>query len=58
MGDLLSGKRRVRPDEGFLMAAVYGAASMTIFLLLGIIGYVFFRGFRIVSLRFLLSVTD
>ncbi len=58
MGDLLSGKRRVRPDEGFLMAAVYGAASMTIFLLLGIIGFVFFRGFRIVSLRFLLSVTD
>ncbi len=58
MGDLLSGKGRVRPDEGFLMAAVYGAASMTIFLLLGIIGYVFFRGFRIVSLRFLLSVTD
>jgi len=40
------------------MAAVYGAASMTIFLLLGIIGYVFFRGFRIVSLRFMLSVTD
>lgn len=40
------------------MAAVYGAASMTIFLLLGIIGYVFFRGFRMVSLRFLVSVTD
>ncbi|MDE7351478.1 MAG: phosphate ABC transporter permease PstA [Acetatifactor sp.] len=58
MGDLLSGKRRVRPGEGFLMAAVYGAASMTIFLLLGIIGYVFFRGFRMVSLRFLVSVTD
>lgn len=58
MGDLISGKRRKRPGEGFLLAAVYGAASMTIFLLLGIIGYVFFRGFRMVSLRFLLSVSD
>lgn len=58
MGELLSGKKRIRPGEGFLLAAVYGAASMTIFLLLGIMGYVFFRGFRMVSLRFLISVTD
>lgn len=55
--DTLYQKRR-RPGEAFVMAAVYGAASMAVLLLAGIIGYVFFKGFRVVSLRFLTSVTS
>ena len=47
-----------RPGELFLEAAVYGAACISVFLLLGIVGYVFFRGFRGLSLRFFVSVTS
>jgi len=54
---LLTGKRR-RPAELFLLAAVYGAAGVSVFLLLGIIGYVFFQGYRFLSLDFLTSVTS
>ena len=54
---------RMRQDNGrlctlFLLAAVYGAASFSVVLLLGIAGYVFFRGFRELSIRFFLSVTS
>ncbi len=55
-GSLYRGRRR--PGEVFLGAAVYGAAYFAVFLLLGIVGYVFFRGFRGLSIRFFLSVTS
>lgn len=51
-------RKRRRPAELFLLAAIYGAAHLAVFLLLGIIGYVFFSGFRSVSLRFFFSVTS
>lgn len=51
-------QKRRKPAELFLWAAVYGAAYFSVFLLLGIIGYIFFRGFRVLSLRFLTSVTS
>lgn len=51
-------RRRRKPGELFLLAAMYGAAYFSMFLLLGIIGYVFSRGFPILSLRFLTSVTS
>lgn len=54
---ILIGKRR-RPLEAFLLAAVYGAAGLSVLLLLGIIGYVFFRGFRHLSFRFFTTVTS
>ena len=44
--------------EAFLLAAVYGAACLSVFLLLGIVGYVFFRGFRYLSLDFLTTVSS
>lgn len=55
--DTLYQKRR-RPAEAFLMAAIYGAASIAVLLLLGIIGYVFFKGFRVLSIEFLTTVTS
>lgn len=51
-------QKRKRPVESFLMAAIYGAASIAVILLLGIIGYVFLKGFRVVSPAFLTSVTS
>lgn len=51
-------RRRIRPAEVFLEAAVYGAASVSLLLLPGIVGYVFLRGFRTVSFRFLTTVTS
>ena len=48
----------MHPGTVFLLAAVYGATSFSVVLLLGIAGYVFFRGFRELSLRFFLSVTS
>ncbi len=44
--------------EAFLLAAVYGAACLSVFLLLGIVGYVFFRGFRCLSLDFFTTVSS
>lgn len=55
--DSLYQKRR-RPGELFGWAAIYGASSLSVFLLLGLIGYVSFRGFRVLSIRFLTSVTS
>lgn len=51
-------RKGMRPGTLFLLAAVYGAASFSVVLLLGIVGYVFFRGFRELSIRFFLSVTS
>ena len=51
-------RKRRNPAELFLLAAIYGAAYFSVFLLLGIIGYLFSRGFRILSIRFFTSVTS
>ena len=58
MADATLYHKRVRPFESFLMAAVYGAASISVLLLLGIIGYMFFKGFRIVTWNFLTTVSS
>lgn len=58
MNDLMPAGKRGRPMEVFLLAFVYGAACLTVFLLLGIIGYVFFRGFRHLSLGFFTTVAS
>lgn len=52
MSELVSAGRRRRPLEAFLLAAVYGAACLSVFLLLGIIGYVISSGFRSLSVSF------
>lgn len=51
-------RKHMRPAELFLLAAVYGAASVSAALLLGILGYVFVRGAHMVNWRFLTSVTS
>lgn len=51
-------RKRKRPAEAFLLSAVYGAASVSVMLLCGMIGYLFFRGAGAVSWRFLTTVTD
>ena len=51
-------RKRKRPAETFLLAAIYGAASISVFLLLGIIGYVFMKGFHKLSPSFFTSVTS
>lgn len=51
-------RKRKRPLEALLLGAVWGAASVSVLLLLGIIGYVFARGLPTLSLRFLTTVTS
>ena len=51
-------RKKKKPLETFLLAAVYGAASISILLLLGIVGYMFCKGFRIVTWNFLTTVTS
>lgn len=58
MSDSILDGKHGRPMEAFLLAAVYGAAGLSVFLLLSIIGYVFFRGFRHLSFRFFTTVTS
>lgn len=58
MTDVTLYQRRSRPLEAFLSGAVYGAASISVLLLLGIIGYMFFKGFRTVTWGFLTTVTS
>lgn len=53
----LYGKRK-RPGELFWTAVIYGAASLSVFLLLGIMAYVFSRGFRVLGLRFFFTATS
>lgn len=50
--------KQARPLEIFLLAVIYGAASISVLLLMGTLGYVFFRGFRIISWNFLTTVTS
>lgn len=57
MRETLYGKHR-RPAELFLLAAVYGAASVSIMLFLVTLGYVFARGAHMVDRGFLTSVTS
>lgn len=58
MGEDSLRRKRRGAGELFCLSAVYGAASMSVFLLLGIIGYVFFKGFRVLGFRFFTSVTS
>ena len=58
MADITLYDKRSRPLEAFMLAAIYGAASISVLLLIGIIGYVFVKGFRVLSWNFLLSVTS
>lgn len=51
-------QKRERLGEIFLLASIYGASSVAVLLLAGIVGYVFSRGFRILSLRFFCTVTS
>lgn len=58
MDDMTLYQKRKRPLEAFLMGAVYGAASISVLLVVGIIGYVFVKGFRTVSWSFLTTVSS
>ena len=51
-------QKRRRPVETALKAAIYGAASISVVLLLGIIGYVFFKGIGVLNLEFFTTVTS
>ncbi len=51
-------RRQIRPLELFGRAAIYGASSLSVFLLLGILCYIFWRGSRTVNVDFLTSVTS
>jgi phosphate transport system permease protein len=48
--------RRPRPLDGFIHGIIYFCASISIFLLAGIVGYVAFRGISSVNWSFLTSV--
>lgn len=50
--------KKKRVGEGFILAAIYGAAGVAVFLLLGIIEYVFVKGSGTLSLKFLTTVTS
>lgn len=58
MTDMTLYHKRKRPLESFLVALIYGAASVTVLLLLGIFGFVFFKGAGAVSWSFLTTVTS
>lgn len=49
---------RKRPTDALLKAAIYISASLSVVLLLGIIGYVFVKGIGTVNWTFLTSVTS
>ena len=51
-------RTRIRPVELFLVAVVYGAASLSVFLLFGIVGYVFFKGVPVLRPDFFTNVTS
>lgn len=50
--------KRKRPLDFVLKTAIYMSASVSVILLLGIIGYVFVKGFKTVNWTFLTSVTS
>lgn len=51
-------QKRKRPADSILQAAIGLSASISVILLLGIIGYVFAKGIRTVNWSFLTSVTS
>lgn len=51
-------RKRKRPGESLIIGAIYGAASVSVLLLLGIVGYVFAKGFGVVDFKFLTTVTS
>ena len=51
-------RRRRRPAESLLLGTIYGAAFLSVMLLVGIIGYVFVKGIRVVNFDFLTGVTS
>lgn len=50
--------KRIRPVDMLQRLAIYGAAFISVLLLLGIIGYVFYKGIGEVSFTFLTTVTS
>ena len=51
-------RKKKRPGDSMLMGAIYIAAFISVFLLLGIIGYVFIKGIHTVNWTFLTTVTS
>ncbi|MBQ3513336.1 MAG: phosphate ABC transporter permease PstA [Lachnospiraceae bacterium] len=51
-------KKKVRPSDGVLYGLIYLSAIFVVLLLLGIIGYVLYRGVHVVSWDFLTGVTS
>lgn len=51
-------QRRKNPGEAVLAAAIYAAALISVLLLFGIVGYVFYRGFRYLNKSFFTTVTS
>ena len=51
-------QKRKRPGEVLLKGAIYGAAAISVILLLGIIGYVLFKGIGVLNLDFFTTVTS
>ena len=48
--------RKIRTGDLALKSAINLSASISIFLLAGIVGYVFYRGFRVITVSFLTTV--
>lgn len=48
--------RKIRTSDLALKSAINLSASVSIFLLAGIVGYVFYRGFRVITVSFLTTV--
>ncbi len=51
-------RTRIKFLELFLLAVIYGAASLTVVFLLGVIGYVFLKGFPVLRPDFFTNVTS
>lgn len=58
MNDNTLYQKRNRSVETLLKVTIYGAATVSVFLLLGIIGYVFFKGIGVLNLEFFTTVTS
>ncbi len=58
MDSVLWYRKKRRSGDFILLAAVYGAAYASVFLLLGMLGYIFFRGYGSFSLSFFTTVTS
>ena len=50
--------KRSSISETFLYGLIYGSASISVLLLIGIIGYVFAKGYKTINMEFLTSVTS